>query len=307
MNKNLFAILVITASFISCTNLDLENPDATEEGWNKNPSTAVELSEDQPLSSSVEQASSTLEASSGSAPSSVVVSSSVKASSASGEFSLWNRNSPFGQVQVPCTETSSDPSVECQGWWYGSTKGTGSNLSPDLDANSLLRLYDPTDGDVVSGGHLTANGIKIALTAGPGFDIDPSFAMIGFNFVAAFSEISIESYSGLCLTYKLTGNPMELHLYWNGDVYGEDTWHANLAVSSNPKTVRLAWGGLNAEFGNYSGSFEKSGWANGVQMQPIATAVRKIRGLKFESINTTAVVKTSNLEIYALGKGTECQ
>lgn len=320
MNKNLFAILALTAGFISCTNLDMENPDATEEGWNKNPSTAVELSEDQPLSSSVEQASSIPEVSSANAPSSaqapssagvsssLKVSSSTKASSSSVAFSLWNRNTPFAQVQVPCTKTSLNPTEECQGWWFGATVGTGSSLNPAVTTDqSLLKFTSTVDGVVLPNGHMTVDGIKITLTAGQGQLDGVSYALIGFNWIEATKSINIASFYGLCLTYKLTGSPMELHLGWDESVYGYDTWFAKLPISNTPNTIKLTWGALTVTTGTVAESFTKGGWAVGTEKQPIATAVQKIQSLKFRLLNSTTTVKNATLEIYALGKGSECQ
>lgn len=340
----LLASVLLFGGLVACSDLSLETPETTMEGWSESnasstdsdntsstdtdntsstgaSSTVTENGSSSGVSSeaSVDVSSSSIQAintsSSLAASSSLVASSSLAASMSSSGMtnagSLWNRSIITGQVNVPCVASSMQPFTECEGKWFGYTVGAGSSFAPsNLPTSEALLLYNENDGTLVPGGNITTKGLYVDLVAGPGASDSPTFVGIGFNYDLNSTVTDISAYEGFCVTYTLTGtSPLFLELGWNEAVNKYDVWTAELAPSTTEKTVALKWDlTVTDETLKVSGDFTKKGYEHTVAgILAISKAVLEAQSLKFKLENTAATPFSSTFTLIKLGKLADCQ
>lgn len=329
---------------LACSDLQLEDPDTTIEGWNQsegagfssavvssateiiNPeeSSSSSLSSSSPvlLSSSYEsQPSSPVPLSSSSLPPSSspvpLSSSSLPPSSSAMALngaSLWLPSVHSAQVQVPCVvanapedDTNMDGTTnifDCAGWWYGF--GTsGSTFFPNSGSPPALILADPTTGDFISGGNLSSQGLLVKLTALGASPTDPSWAGIAYRQRIPIADADISEYGGFCVTYTLTGSNMELKLEWDTKLKGFDMWYAVLPASAVPVTRAFQWD-VSATSLTQSGNFRRDNWDVSHALK-IESAVKENQTILFQLLNRSTSEQTADFTLIALGKYSDCQ
>lgn len=245
----------------------------------------------------------------------VAVAAAAIASQAAPSLWTWDADKSY-QVQVPCVlaggpaaDQNADGKVDtydCAGWLYGYVYGPAATGTMAPLNGTELATTNAADGTLISGGALdTPNkSFHATLGAGPGTDAAPLGAGVGFDYLKPKGPVDLTASTGYCITYALTGSDMKAELGWDEATNGYDTYTAPVKATAGVVTILdLPWA-----------LFTKIGWAKLTATPPspaahintLDFAKTNSWALKFKVENKTSVAKSSDIQIFEIGKVGEC-
>ena len=189
------------------------------------------------------------------------------------------------------------------GWWFAYDNA---GYSPDITANFdpidrnddgtwKLITVDYMDGSIIPGGNLV-EGVGLMVTMSTtGVDVqNPGEVGIGFNWTKTETPIDISAHGGFCISYTISGDPIQMVLGWEDRTYGYDEYYYELRSGS--RVLDISWNMFQNE-----GWGQQSGYSGTLE-----TARERSIGLRFRIFNSTSTEMRSTFVIHSLGWLGEC-
>jgi hypothetical protein len=229
-------------------------------------------------------------------------SSSLAASSWPYKGSLWNRNVPNspGYYSAKSPFRVNDEDGASGAWFVYATNSTSStalfNGYTESEMKMLLNEKDGLTPFMDSDG-----GFRMEFNGTGGDPNDPALLVLAFAW--RFENESAEEGTpvdlttkgtGLCITYKLTGDPIQMQNAWDIDTYGWDHFFVTLSATSGIVTKQFEWS-----------EFTQTGWDEQYPDWTPQTAAEQALNFQFV-LKVEGTEKNADFTLYDLGWYGEC-